>query len=121
MFPWQQAAQQQIRRLYLGSAGNTDDIIHVDESPIDADIIHADASPIDADIIHADESPIDADIIHADESPIDADIIHADESPTDVAILEKNGSESSCSLKHFVHLSNSKTWFKRNSNEVNHT
>ena len=109
MFPWQQAAQQQIRRLYLGSAGNTDDIIHVDESPIDADIIHADASPIDADIIHADESPIDADIIHADESP------------TDVAILEKNGSESSCSLKHFVHLSNSKTWFKRNSNEVNHT
>ena len=97
MFPWQQAAQQQIRRLYLGSAGNTDDIIHVDESPIDADIIHADASPIDADIIHADESPIDADIIHADESP------------TDIVILEKNDSASSCSLKHFVHLSNSKT------------
>ena len=59
MFPWQQAAQQQIRRLYLGAEANADDIIHVDESPIDADIIHADESPIDADIIHADESPPD--------------------------------------------------------------
>ena len=47
MFPWQQAAQQQIRRLYLGAEANADDIIHVDESPIDADIIHADESPTD--------------------------------------------------------------------------
>ena len=84
MFPWQQAAQQQIPRLYLGAAADADDVILVDESPIDADIIHADASPIDADIIHADESPIDADIIHADEAP------------TDVAIMEKN--------EHLVHL-----------------
>ena len=84
VFPWQQAAQQQIRRLYLGAPAIADDIIHVDESPTDADIIHADASPIDADIIHADESPIDADIIHADESP------------PDVAIKEKN--------EHLAHL-----------------
>ena len=86
MFPWQQAAQKQIRRLYPGAAAaaDADDIILVDESSIDADIIHAGASPIDADIIHADESPIDADIIHADESP------------TDVAIMEKN--------EHLVHL-----------------
>ena len=84
MFPWQQAAQQQIRRLSFGAAVDVDDIIHVDESTIDADIIHADASLIDADIIHTDESPIDADIIHADESP------------TDVATLEKN--------EHLAHL-----------------
>ena len=74
MFPWQQAAQQQIPMLYLGAAAaaDADDVILVDESPIDADIIHADASPIDADIIHADEAP------------------------TDVAIMEKN--------EHLVHL-----------------
>ena len=90
-FPWQKAAQQQIRRLHLGAAANADDIIHVDESPIDAHIIHADASPIDADIIHADESPIDADIIHADESP------------TDVAMLEKN--------EHLAHLAAFKSTF----------
>ena len=84
VFPWQQAAQQQIRRLYLGAAADADNIIHVDESTIDRDIIHVD------------ESTTDPDIIHADESLIDADIIHADESPTDVAILEKN--------EHLVHL-----------------
>ena len=59
MFPWLQAAQQQIRRLYLGAAADAYHIIHVDESTIDADIIHADASSIVADIIHADASPTD--------------------------------------------------------------
>ena len=67
MFPWQQAAQQQIPRLYLGAAADADDIILVDESPIDADIIHADASPIDADIIHADEAPTDVAILEKNE------------------------------------------------------
>ena len=67
MFPWQQAAQQQIRRLYLGAAADADDVILVDESPIDADIIHADASPIDADIIHADEAPTDVAILEKNE------------------------------------------------------
>ena len=66
-FPWQKAAQQQIRRLHLGAAANADDIIHVDESPIDAHIIHADASPIDADIIHADESPTDVAMLEKNE------------------------------------------------------
>ena len=67
MFPWQQVAQQQIRRLYLGAAADADDVILVDESPIDADIIHADASPIDADIIHADEAPTDVAILEKNE------------------------------------------------------
>ena len=94
MFPWQQAAQQQIRRLSFGAAADADDIIHVDESPIDADIIHVD------------ESPIEADIIHADASPIGADIIHAEESPTDVAIkLFK------AICPPFQQYPNSKTWF----------
>ena len=80
MFAWQHAGQQQIRRFYFGAAADEDDIIHVDEAPIDAD-----ASSIDADIT-----------IHADASSIDTDIIHADESSTNVAILEKN--------EHLVHL-----------------
>ena len=74
MFPWQQAAQQQIRRLYIGAPADAN------EAPIDADPFS-----IDADIT-----------IHADASSIDTDIIHTDESPTDVTILEKN--------EHLVHL-----------------
>ena len=109
MFPWQHAGQQQFRRLYIGAAADAD------EATIDADeaIIDADEA-----IIDADEATIDA-----DEATIDADIIHADEAPTDVAILEKKWTpgESSCSLTHFVPLSNNKTWFKCNLNDVNHT
>ena len=55
MFPWQQAAQQQIPRLYLGAAADADDIILVDESPIDADIIHADECPTDVAILEKNE------------------------------------------------------------------
>ena len=75
MFPWQQAAQQQIPRLYLGAAADADDVILVDESPIDADIIHADASPIDADIIHADEAPTDVAIMEKNEHLVHLDAL----------------------------------------------
>ena len=77
MVAWQQAGQQQIRRLYFGAAANAD------EAPVDADEA----------LIDADEAPVDA-----DEASIDADeaAIDADKAPTDVAILEKN--------EHLVHL-----------------